>query len=130
MRATTQVRISQGLAQAFLTAVQLLVALGSAIAVTSSMVIDGAGRYASACTVGDGASPTSQQTGNMPSASLTVHSNKAFMKWLAKASTEPSGRLINSLSVLQSRVQGMPQEQQEAVDHFLDNVWSLGGGQQ
>lgn len=31
----------------------------------------------------DGASPTSQQTGNMPQAGLTVHYNKQFMKWLA-----------------------------------------------
>ncbi len=33
--------------------------------------------------LGDGPSPASMQTGNMPQASLTVHYNKAFMKWLA-----------------------------------------------
>ena len=49
----------------------------------SAMSLDSASLYARGGIMGDGASPASQQTGNMPQASLTVHYNKAFMKWLA-----------------------------------------------
>jgi hypothetical protein len=61
----------------------LLLVGGIATATAAAMTMGNAGRYASAATFGDGPSPTSMQTGNMPQASLTVHYNKAFMKWLA-----------------------------------------------
>lgn len=63
--------------------VQLLCAWGSAMAVTVSLMFQMATMAAHAAVVSDGASPTSQQTGNMPQAGLTVSYNRQFMKWLA-----------------------------------------------
>jgi hypothetical protein len=58
--------------------------VGSMSAFTASaMSLDSAAFYARGGVLNEGASPASQLTGNMPSASLTVQYNKVFMKWLA-----------------------------------------------
>jgi hypothetical protein len=71
--------------------VHLTLALGWALFVfgvathtAGAMSLHMAASYAHAATFGDGASPAAMQTGNMPQAGLTVHYNKAFMKFLAK----------------------------------------------
>lgn len=74
-----------------LPAVRVTLALGWALLVlamagstASAMMMRMAAGYAGAGAFGDGPSPAAMQTGNMPQAGLTVHYNKAFMKFLAK----------------------------------------------
>lgn len=62
---------------------QIIAAAAGAIAVTGHLMFQMAAQAAHCSVFCDGASPASQQTGNMPQASLTIHYNKAFMKWLA-----------------------------------------------
>lgn len=61
-----------------------LFVLGMATHTAAAMSLHMAGGYAHAGMCGDGPSPAAMQTGNMPQAGLTVHYNKAFMKFLAK----------------------------------------------
>jgi hypothetical protein len=84
MNPTTQYKLSYGLMHyVLLPIVQLLAAVGGAIAVTATITMQMAAQCSRAAVCSDGASPASMQTGNMPQASLTVHYNKTFMKWLA-----------------------------------------------
>ena len=61
----------------------LLLVLGMTAFTSTALLAQYSGQLAMGAVYGDGASPASQQTGNMPQAALTVHYNKAFMKWLA-----------------------------------------------
>jgi len=83
MKEQTQYKISHALAWTLTTVMQIIAATGGAIAVTGHLMFNMAAQAAHCSVFCDGASPASQQTGNMPQASLTVHYNKAFMKWLA-----------------------------------------------
>jgi hypothetical protein len=83
MKEQTQYKISHALAWALTTVMQIIAAAAGAIAVTGHLMFQMAAQAAHCSVFCDGASPASQQTGNMPQASLTVHYNKAFMKWLA-----------------------------------------------
>jgi len=83
MKEQTQYKISHALAWTLYTVMQIIASIGGAIAVTGSLMLNMASQAAHCSVFCDGASPASQQTGNMPQASLTVHYNKAFMKWLA-----------------------------------------------
>jgi hypothetical protein len=60
----------------------VLVALGSAIAVTASLAMQGAAACAWNACLGEGSSPAAQNSANMPQARLTVHYNSVFMQWL------------------------------------------------
>lgn len=62
----------------------LLLLGGLSAEMAAGMSLHAAAAYAGAATCGDGPSPAAMQTGNMPQAGLTVHYNKAFMKFLAK----------------------------------------------
>lgn len=62
----------------------LLFVLGMATHTAAAMSLHSAALYSHIGICGDGASPAAMQTGNMPQAGLTVHYNKAFMKFLAK----------------------------------------------
>jgi len=66
----------------FWPALQLILALGSAIAVTGRLALDAAAMQARVACLNDGPSPTAQNSGNMPQARLTIHYNKQFMKFL------------------------------------------------
>jgi hypothetical protein len=66
----------------FWPAMQLLVALSSAIAVTGHLLAQAAAMAAGSATVCDGPSPAAQTSANMPQARLTVHYNRVFMQWL------------------------------------------------
>ena len=83
MKEQTQYKISHALAWALTTVMQIIAAAAGAIAVTGHLMFQMAAQAAHCSVFCDGASPASQQTGNMPQASLTIHYNKAFMKWLA-----------------------------------------------
>lgn len=62
----------------------MLLVLGIATHTAAAMNLHMAASYAHSGICGDGPSPAAMQTGNMPQAGLTVHYNKAFMKFLAK----------------------------------------------
>jgi hypothetical protein len=83
MTAKTQDSIALFLARrVFWPFVQLLVALGSAIAVTGSLMAQAAHLAARSATLCDGPSPAAQTSANMPQARLTIHYNRVFMQWL------------------------------------------------
>lgn len=83
MKQTTQNRIALALVRnVFWPAFQVLVALGSAIAVTASLAFQNVGALALSPALADGASPAAQTSANMPQARLTVHYNRVFMQWL------------------------------------------------
>jgi hypothetical protein len=77
-----QLKISHGLACAFAFVIQLISAVGGAIAVTASLTMAMAGQAAHAAIYCDGPSPAAQTSANMPQARLTIHYNRVFMKWL------------------------------------------------
>jgi hypothetical protein len=60
--------------------VQILAAVGSAIAVTGQLALHGAAMQAQGAALNDGFSPTSMQSGNTPQAALTTHYNKNFIE--------------------------------------------------
>ena len=60
--------------------VQILAAVGSAIAVTGQLALHGATMQAQGAALNDGFSPTSMQSGNTPQAALTTHYNKNFIE--------------------------------------------------
>jgi hypothetical protein len=62
--------------------VQLLGAIGGAIAVTASLALNAAALAVHNPTFADGASPAAQTSANMPQARLTIHYNRVFMQWL------------------------------------------------
>jgi hypothetical protein len=62
--------------------IQVIAAIGGAIAVTGSLVLHCGALAASAATLTDGASPAAQTSANMPQARLTIHYNRVFMQWL------------------------------------------------
>jgi hypothetical protein len=64
--------------------VQLILALGSAVAVTFQLAMYAGKLQASAAICNDGPSPTGMQSGNMPQAKFTVHYNKVFLEHLTK----------------------------------------------
>ena len=83
MTARTQDRIALWLVRnIFWPVVQLVVALGSALAVTASLMAHAARLAAGSATVCDGPSPAAQTSANMPQARLTIHYNRVFMQWL------------------------------------------------
>ena len=61
---------------------QLLAAVGGAIAVTASLAMHAASMAAHAAVFTDGPSPAAQTSANMPQARLTIHYNRIFMQWL------------------------------------------------
>ena len=65
-------------------ALELLLATMAAGWAILQVALAGAAWQAHLAIVNDGPSPAAMQTGNMPQAGLTVHYNKAFMKFLAK----------------------------------------------
>jgi hypothetical protein len=74
-------RLSLALARfVVLPLIQLIVALGSAIAVGLQFSMHCAALQASAAAVNDGFSPTSMSSGNTPQAALTTHYNKNFIE--------------------------------------------------
>ena len=77
-----QYRISLGLARGFTFLVQLIAAVGGAIAVTASLSMQMASMAAMGTTWCDGPSPAAQTSANMPQARLTIHYNRVFMKFL------------------------------------------------
>ena len=82
MTAKTQHKISLALSRGAIVMVQLVAALGSAMAVAATLLLSGAGQYAFAATVGDGPSPSAQTSANTPQARLTIHYNRVFIQWL------------------------------------------------
>ncbi len=60
--------------------VQILAAVGSAIAVTGQLALHGASMQAQGAALNDGFSPTSMISGNTPQAALTTHYNKNFIE--------------------------------------------------
>jgi hypothetical protein len=82
MTTETQYKISRGVSHALMTLIQIVCALGSAVMVTGRMVGWAGAGFALGNVFNDGPSPTSQQTGNMPQAGLTIHYNRVFMKFL------------------------------------------------
>src|SRR5215475_4103661 len=64
----------------FLPAVQLLIALGSAIVVTGRVVLQMYAQHAGLAVCNDGFSPTGMVSGNTPQAALTTHYNKNFIE--------------------------------------------------
>ena len=82
MKTQTQYRVSSGVSGVLYTGIQLLAAMGSAIAVTASMVMLAASYAAHAAVLTDGPSPAAQTSANMPQARLTIHYNRVFMKFL------------------------------------------------
>ena len=82
MKNQTQYKISHGLARAFAFLIQLVAAVGGAIAVTASLVAGMGSQAAHAAMFCDGPSPAAQTSANMPQARLTIHYNRVFMKWL------------------------------------------------
>jgi len=82
MKQTTQHRISLALVQVLVFCVQLLAAVGGAIAFTCGVSWNAGKLGARTSAYGDGPSPTAQTSANMPQARLTVHYNRVFMKWL------------------------------------------------
>lgn len=61
---------------------QLLAAVGGAIAVTLGMANQCSAQAARSYALTDGPSPAAQTSANMPQARLTIHYNRVFMKWL------------------------------------------------
>jgi hypothetical protein len=83
MNLKTQTRISDILVRFVLwPLMQLLAAIGGAIAVTASMSLHAAALAARMPTYCDGPSPAAQTSANMPQARLTIHYNRVFMQWL------------------------------------------------
>jgi hypothetical protein len=83
MKQETQYKFSLGLVQYVLwPIVQLIAAIGGAIAVTASLAMQAAAMAAHVPTLGDGPSPAAQTSANMPQARLTIHYNRVFMQWL------------------------------------------------
>jgi hypothetical protein len=83
MRVRTQESIALWLVRnVFWPVVQLIVAVGSAIAVTASLALQTAAGLAGSPALGEGPSPAAQTTANMPQARLTIHYNRVFMAWL------------------------------------------------
>lgn len=110
MRETTVNKITMGLVRnVFWPMLQLLLAVGSAIAVTLSCGLSSAGAYAFAATVGDGPSPAAQTSANMPQARLSVHYNRVFMQWLYM--------FLNKL--LMCTHQDLPEKSGQTVRNFM-----------
>lgn len=82
MKQTTQHRISLALVKVLVFCVQLLAAVGGAIAFTCGVAWNAGRLGAQISAYGDGPSPAAQTSANMPQARLTVHYNRVFMKWL------------------------------------------------
>lgn len=82
MKPSTQLKISTGLVRILWPLVQLLGAIGGAIAVTASLALNLAAQAARNPTFAEGASPAAQTSANMPQARLTIHYNRVFMQWL------------------------------------------------
>ena len=83
MKTQTQLKISDALVRFVLwPLLQLLAAIGGAIAVSASMTLHAASLAAHAATLCDGPSPAAQTSANMPQARLTIHYNRVFMQWL------------------------------------------------
>jgi hypothetical protein len=82
MTAKTQNKIALALARCGISFVQLLVAVGTAMAVAASVLLSGAGQQAFAATLGIGPSPAAQTSANTPQARLTIHYNRVFTQWL------------------------------------------------
>jgi hypothetical protein len=82
MTETMQCKISRGVACVLWTIIQVIAAIGGAIAVTLHSAMNAAAMAAGAATVCDGPSPAAQTSANMPQARLTIHYNRVFMKWL------------------------------------------------
>lgn len=64
--------------------IQLVAALGSAVAVTFQLSMLAGSMQACAAICNDGPSPTGMQTGNMPQARYTTHYNRVFLEHLTK----------------------------------------------
>lgn len=83
MKASTLNRVTLWLVRnIFWPIFQLIVALGSAVAVTATLGLENAGNLAWMAALGEGPSPAAQTSANMPQARLTVHYNRVFMQWL------------------------------------------------
>jgi hypothetical protein len=83
MKRETQLNFSLALVRYVLwPIVQLIAAIGGAIAVTASLAMQAAALAAQNPTFGDGPSPAAQTSANMPQARLTIHYNRVFMQWL------------------------------------------------
>ena len=83
MRRETQIKLSYGLMHYVLRPIlQVIAAVGGAIAVTASMTMQQAAMAAHAAVFTDGPSPAAQTSANMPQARLTIHYNRVFMQWL------------------------------------------------
>ncbi|MGA9668417.1 MAG: hypothetical protein WBQ94_04370 [Terracidiphilus sp.] len=83
MKRSTQERISYGLVHYVLwPLVQLIAAVGGAIAVTGAQFLHAAAEAARNPALTDGPSPAAQTSANMPQARLTIHYNRVFMQWL------------------------------------------------
>jgi hypothetical protein len=64
--------------------VQLILAFGSAVAVTLQLTMLAGRMQAHVAICNDGPSPTGMQSGNMPQAKFTTHYNKVFIEHLTK----------------------------------------------
>lgn len=82
MKPSTQYKISAGLVRVLWPVLQLIGAIGGAIAVTASLALNVAAQAARTPTFAEGASPAAQTSANMPQARLTIHYNRVFMQWL------------------------------------------------
>jgi hypothetical protein len=83
MKQDTQYKFSLGLVRFVLwPIVQLISAIGGAIAVTASLALQAASLAAHSATLCEGPSPAAQTSANMPQARLTIHYNRVFMQWL------------------------------------------------
>jgi hypothetical protein len=82
MKPSTQYKISMGMVRLLWAAVQIVGAIGGAIAVTASLTLNAAALAVRNPTFADGASPAAQTSANMPQARLTIHYNRVFMQWL------------------------------------------------
>jgi hypothetical protein len=82
LKPSTQYKISAGLVRVLWPVLQLIGAIGGAIAVTASLALNVAAQAARTPTFAEGASPAAQTSANMPQARLTIHYNRVFMQWL------------------------------------------------
>jgi hypothetical protein len=82
MKQDTQLKISTALVRVLWPLVQLIGAIGGAIAVTASLAMQAAAMAAQNPTLTDGPSPAAQTSANMPQARLTIHYNRVFCQWL------------------------------------------------
>jgi hypothetical protein len=83
MKQETQLKFSLGLVRYVLwPIVQLIAALGGAIAVTASLALQAAAMAAQSSVFTEGPNPAAQTSANMPQARLTIHYNRVFMQWL------------------------------------------------